>query len=177
MSLTPATRSDKTDWRTKFVSCAISPMPSPDASDYRLAPLLIARFVGLYLVLLAVVVFAATVVVAAADLPGDALVVLLVLGLVGLFVMAWVLRSRVTVVHLDETGYKVAMVRGAGVRAGRWTDVEDAVTASPRGFPCVVLRLRNGGTTTIPVQALAGDPDDFARDVRDRLRAGGRRGR
>ncbi len=86
--------------------------------------------------------------------------------------MAWVLRSRVTVVHLDETGYRVAMVRGAGVKEARWSDVEDAVTASPAGFPCVVIRLRDGGTTTIPVQALAADPDDFARDVRDRLRAG-----
>jgi hypothetical protein len=152
-------------------------MPSPDASDYRLAPLLIARFVGLYLVLLAGVVFAATIVVAIADLPTLVLVVLLVLGLAGLFVMAWVLRSRVTVVHLDETGYRVAMVRGAGVKEGRWADVAEAVTASPRGFPCVVIRLRDGGTTTIPVQALAGDPDAFARDVRDRLRAGGRRGR
>ncbi|MET0524212.1 MAG: hypothetical protein ABWZ91_05385 [Nocardioides sp.] len=152
-------------------------MPSPDASDYRLAPLLIARFVGLYLVLLAGVVFAATIVVAIADLPTLVLVVLLVLGLAGLFVMAWVLRSRVTVVHLDETGYRVAMVRGAGVKEGRWADVVEAVTASPRGFPCVVIRLRDGGTTTIPVQALAGDPDAFARDVRDRLRAGGRRGR
>ena len=152
-------------------------MPSPAASDYRLAPLLIARFVGLYLVLLAVVVFVATAVVATSDLPGDALVVLLVLGLVGLFVMAWVLRSRVTVVHLDEAGYRVAMVRGAGVKQARWTDVEDAVTVAPRGFPCVVIRLRDGGSTTIPVQALAADPENFARDVRARLRAGGRRSR
>jgi hypothetical protein len=152
-------------------------MTSPPASDYRLAPLLIARFVGAYLVLLAVVVFAATAVVAAADLPGDVLVVLLVVGLVGLFVLAWVLRSRVTVVHLDESGYRVAIVRGVGVKQARWVDVEEAVTASPSGFPCVVLRLRDGGSTTIPVQALQGDPDDFARDVRSRLRAGGRRGR
>jgi hypothetical protein len=152
-------------------------MPDSAASDYRLAPLLIARFVGLYLVVLAVVVFAATAVVAATDLPADALVVLLVLGLVGLFAMAWVLRSRVTVVHLDEAGYRVAMVRGAGVKEARWIDVEDAVTTSPRGFPCVVIRLRDGGRTTIPVQALEGDPEDFARDVQARLRAGGRRGR
>ncbi|HWM75924.1 MAG TPA: hypothetical protein VNQ53_19400 [Nocardioides sp.] len=152
-------------------------MPSPPASDYRLAPLLIARFVGLYLVLMAVAVFVATAVVAASDLPGDALVILLGLGLVGLFVLAWVLRSRVTVVHLDETGYRVSMVRGAGAKEARWTEVEDAVTASPRGFPCVVIRLRDGRATTIPVQALEGDPDAFARDVRDRLRAGGRRGR
>jgi hypothetical protein len=149
-------------------------MPPPDPSDYRLAPLLIARFVGLYLVLLAVVVFAATAVVATTDLPGDLLVVLLVLGLAGLFVLAWVLRSRVTVAHLDEAGYRIAMVRGAGVKEGRWSDVEDAVTASVRGFPCVVIRLRDGRSTTIPVQAIEGDPDDFARAVQAWLQYGGR---
>jgi len=150
--------------------------PDPAApSDYRLAPLLAARFVGLYLVLLAVVVFAATALVAVADLPSVSLVVLLVAGVVGLFVLAWLLRVRTSVVHLDATGYRVSLVRGAGVRRARWTDVEDAVTASVRGFPCVLIRLRDGGTTTIPVQVLAGDPDAFARDVRSRLRAGGRR--
>ena len=150
-------------------------MSASDPSDYRLAPLLIARFVGFYLVVLAALLFAATAVVAAADLPTVSLVVLLGGGLVGLFVLAWWLRSRVSVVHLDTTGYRVTMVRGAGVREGRWSDVEDAVTAAVRGFPCVVLRLRDGRTTTIPVQALAVDPDDFARDVQERLRVGGRR--
>ncbi len=150
-------------------------MSSTDPSDYRLAPPLIARFVGLYLVVLAGVVFGATAVVAAADLPSVSLVGLLVAGLMGLFVVAWWLRSRVTVAHLDETGYRVSMVRGAGVKEGRWIDVEDAVTAAVRGFPCVVIRRRDGGTTTIPVQALAADADDFARDIQDRLRVGGRR--
>ena len=150
-------------------------MPSTDPSYYRLAPLLIARYVGLYLVLLAVVMFAATVVVAAAGWATISLVVLLVAGLAGLFVLGWWLRSRVTVVHLDEAGYRVSMVRGAGVKEARWDAVEDAVTADVRGFPCVVIRLREGGSTTIPVQALAVDQDDFARDVRARLRAGGRR--
>jgi hypothetical protein len=150
-------------------------MSSSDPSDYRLAPLLIARFVGVYLVLLAVLLFAATAVAAAADLPTVFLVGLLVAGLGGLFVLGWWLRSRVSVVRLDATGYSVSMVRGAGVKEGRWSEVEDAVTAAVRGFPCVVIRLRDGRTTTVPVQALAADPDAFARDVQERLRVAGRR--
>lgn len=145
-------------------------MPPPAASDYRLAPLLVARFVGLYLVLLALVMFVATAVVATADLPADVLLVVLAVGVVGLFVLAWLLRSRVAVVHLDATGYRVALVRGAGVKEAPWSDVEEAVAASPRGIQCVVLQLRDGRRTTIPVQVLQGDPDDFARDVRARLR-------
>jgi len=37
----------------------------------------------------------------------------------------------------------------------------------------VVLRLRDGRTTTIPVEALAADREAFARDVRLRLARGG----
>ncbi len=152
-------------------------MAATDPSDYRLAPLLIARFVGVYLVLLALVMFAATAVVAIAGLPTISLVVLLVVALTGLFVLGWYFRSRVVAVHLDKDGYRVALIRSAGVRQARWGEVEEAVTADVRGLPCVVIRLRDGRTTTIPVQALAVDQEEFARDVRSRLQTGGRRRR
>jgi len=89
-------------------------------------------------------------------------VLLLVLG--GLTVT----RSS-TLVRLGEEGYQVRLLRGAGVRRARWRDVEDAVTATVSGHDCVVLRLRDGRTTTIPVQVLAGDREEFARDVRAHL--------
>ena len=148
-------------------------MTTVEVSEYRLAPLLIARFVGLYLVLLAIVVFGATVLVAVLELPMDLLVVLLLVGIVGLFGLGWWLRSRVVVVRFDDAGYRVRMVRGAGVTEARWTDVEDAVTATHRDSPCVVLRLKDGRTTIVPVQVLAADREAFARDVRSRLRTGG----
>ncbi len=57
---------------------------------------------------------------------------LLVLVRSGLSVMvAGAALPGSTVVHLDESGYRVALVRGAGVKEARWSDVEDAVTASP----------------------------------------------
>ena len=66
------------------------------------------------------------------------------------------------------------------VNSGAWTYepllLHRATPPHPY-WPGGAIRLRDGGRTTIPVQALAADPDDFARDVRDRLRAGGRRGR
>ena len=37
------------------------------------------------------------------------------------------------------------------------------------GEPCVVLRLRAGGTTTIPVRVLGADPEEFVRELRRRL--------
>ncbi|KAA1427873.1 hypothetical protein [Nocardioides antri] len=147
----------------------MSSSPSSASVDYRLAPLVVARFVGAYLIVFAVVILVGTLVVAALGIGPDVLVVLLGAGLLGLIGVAWWLRSRVAVVRLTATGYQVRMVRGAGVKEARWSEVEDAVATQPQDVPCVVLRLKDGRATTIPVQLLAADKDDFARDIRDHL--------
>jgi hypothetical protein len=139
------------------------------SSDYRLAPALGARLLGSALVGLAVLVFAVTLVVAVLDLSAVFVAVVAALGLTAALVAGHLLTRRAYVVRLGEDGYQVRMVRGAGVRAARWSEVEDAVTASPRGVDCVVLRLRDGRTTIIPVQVLAADREEFARDVRAHL--------
>ncbi len=146
-------------------------MPASDPTPYPLAPLVVARFVGLGLVLLAVTMFVGTALVATLDLPPDVLVVVLVLGLAGVLTLAWWLRSRAWVVRTSEEGYAVRLVRGAGVTEARWDAVEDAVTTTRHDVPCVVLRLRDGRTTTIPVGVLAIDKDDFVRELQDRLQA------
>jgi len=126
---------------------------------------------GTLLVLLAVLLFAATALVALLHLPLDLLVVLAVLGLAGVFVVGYVLRKK-HVVHLDEEGYRVRLVRGAGVNEASWKDVEEVLATSSRGIDCLVLRLRDGRSTTIPVTAVAADRDAFARDVRDHASRG-----
>ena len=141
-----------------------------DVTSYRLAPPVLARLVGAYLVVFAVVVLVVTVAVAALSWSPDVLVVLLGVGLLGLFGLGWWLRARLSVVTLTATGYRTRMIRAAGATEGRWSDVEDAVAAAPRGIDCLVLRLRDGRSTTIPVGLLAADKDDFARDVRAHLR-------
>jgi len=146
-------------------------MPGSTSSDYRLSPALGARLMGTLLVILALALFAATALVALLHLPLDLLVVLAVVGLVGVFVVGYALRKKY-VVHLDDEGYRVRLVRGAGVTEASWKDVEEVVAASPRGIDCLVLRLSDGRTTTIPVSAVAADRDDLARDVRDHARRG-----
>ncbi|MDN5746155.1 MAG: hypothetical protein L0H31_13685, partial [Nocardioidaceae bacterium] len=135
----------------------------------RLAPPIMARFVGAYLIVLAVVLLATTALAVAADLSADLLVAVLGLGLLGLIGLAWWLRTR-RVVRLTDIGYEVSMMRAAGVTEARWSQVEDAIAAAPKGIECLVLRLRDGGSTTIPVQLVAGDKDAFAREVRAHLR-------
>jgi len=139
------------------------------SSDYRLSPALGARLLGSALVGLAVLVFVLTLVVALMELSAVFVGVVAALGLAAVLVGGHLLTRRAYVVRLGEDGYRVRMVRGAGVREARWTEVEDAVAASPRGVDCLILRLRDGRTTTIPVQVLAADRDEFARDVRAHL--------
>ncbi len=141
-------------------------------SDYRLSPALAARLVGLLLVVLALGLFVVTALVAILDLTPDLLVVLAVLGLVGVFATGWLLTRRAYVVRLDDKGYRVRLIRGAGVDAAGWKQVEDAVTSTPRGVAAVVLTLKDGRTTTIPVAALAADREDFVRDLQAHLQRG-----
>ena len=135
-------------------------------SDYRLSPLLAARLLGASLVVFGLLVFLATAVVVLFSAP----VLILTVTVVG--VRGRGLRHRV-VPHPQD-------VRRAPRRGGlprplscaepastgrRWADVEDAVTTTVAGSPCVVLRLRDGRSTTIPVDVLAGDRDEFVQQV------------
>jgi len=144
------------------------------SSTYRFATPFVVRLLGLGLVLVGVLVLLLAGVVLAASLPATVLTVGLVVAVVAaVLVLAGVaaLRRRV-VVRLDEGGYRVRSVRGAGVREARWKDVEDVTAPTLRSQRCVVLRLRDGRTTTIPVDVLAGRPDAFVRDLQQHLDAG-----
>ena len=141
-------------------------------SDYRLAPAVAARLMGVVLVMISVLVFATTAVVAFADLHTVVLVAPVALALVVLVAAAVVWTRRGWVVRLTDEGYRVQWVRGAGVPAARWKDVEDAVTSTVAGAPVVVLRLRDGGTTTIPVEMMAADREAFVRDLQEHLQRG-----
>jgi hypothetical protein len=141
------------------------------SSGYRLAPALGARLLGLALVVVAALLLALTLLAAVLAWPATTV---LVPGLVAVLVVvaAGVAVRRVPVLALDDTGYRVRWVRGAGVRRAAWRDVADAVTASPSGIDCVVLRLRAGGTTSIPVTAVAADRDALVTEIRRHLSEG-----
>jgi hypothetical protein len=139
-------------------------------TTYRLAPALAVRLVGRSLVTLGVVVGVVTVVgvVAGAGwLPaGWATLV----GLVLAAGWAWYLARRAWAVRLTAEGYAVRLLGGIGVTTATWSQVEEVLAASPGGRPCLVLRLRDGRMTTVPMMALAGDADAFAHDVRRHVR-------
>jgi hypothetical protein len=141
------------------------------SSDYRLSPALGARLVGLLVVALAVLIFVVTGVVAALDLHTLVLVPVALVVLAVVFGVGALVRGA-TVVHFDDDGYRVRLIRGAGVKAAGWKEVSKAGTATRRGVRCVVLHLRDGRTTTIPVDAVAADREAFARDLQAHLQRG-----
>ncbi|WP_155992938.1 hypothetical protein [Nocardioides sp. URHA0020] len=148
------------------------PEVSPEVSDYRFAPAVSGRIVGGLLVVLAVLLSVVTLVVAVSGLSILVLVGVAVLGVLGVLAAGHLLTRRIVVVHLGTTGYRVRLVRGAGVTAAAWTEVGEAVTATPRGLPVLVLKLVDGRTTTIPVTLLDVDREQFVRDLQGHLRRG-----
>ncbi len=147
----------------------VTNLPPASSASYRLAPALAARLIGRSLVTLAVLVVVATLVGALAGgwvVPAAVAAV----GLVVVTTWSWWLLHRGTAVRLTDQGYDVRLLSGIGVARAPWSQVEEAVAASPQGEPCLVLRLVDGRATRLPMAALAGDREAFARDVRRRLR-------
>jgi len=142
------------------------------ATVHRIAPAVAARLLGAVLCAVAVLILLSTILIAAVDLHTVFLLVPALLTVVLLLATWWTWRQRGWVVRLTEEGYRVQWVRGVGAASGRWKDVEDAVTTTVADAPVVVLRLRDGRSTTIPVQMLAVDREAFVRDIQDHLQRG-----
>jgi hypothetical protein len=141
-------------------------------SVYRFSRALLVQSLGILLVALGLLLVLVAALVLVAGLPGAVLTVAVVLAvLVLLGGGLWVARGG-TLVRLEEDGYQVRLLRGAGVRRARWRDVEDLVTARVSGHDCVVLRLKDGRTTTIPVQVLDADGAAFVKDLTAHLDRG-----
>ena len=144
------------------------------SSNYRFAAPFIVRMMGSGLVAVGVLVLVWAGLALAFSLPGAVLSTgLLVAVVLWLLVLGGVVAlRRGDVVRLDEAGYRVRFVRGAGVRQAPWKDVEDVTAPTVEGQRCVVLRLRDGRTTTVPVDVLAGSSDAFVKDLQQHLNRG-----
>jgi hypothetical protein len=127
---------------------------------------------GASLALWGLLILLVTIVVVLFEAPVIIVSLVIALCLLGIFTTGYLLNRRAYVVRFGQDGYQVRFVRGAGVKQARWLDVEDAVTTTVAGAKCVVLRLRDGRSTTIPVDVLAGDREEFVRALQKRLDGG-----
>lgn len=149
-----------------------SPTSAGAESTYRLAPAVAARLVGGVLILFALLLVVVTLVVALAGLPLAVLAIVVLVGVAGALVGGQLLARRLAVVRFDADGYRVRLVRGVGVSSAAWSQVAEAVTATPQGVPVVTIKLDDGRTTTIPVTVLAVDREQFVRDLQGYLQRG-----
>ncbi len=125
--------------------------------ELALAPALRLRLLGTGLVAIGVVVALGVLLMWLVDAATALVTGLVVLGGVGVLVLGLLLGLRHWVVRLDQHGYRVRGLRPR-VRAARWTDVLDLQAVNATGNRCVVLRLRDGRTTVLPVDAIEGGP-------------------
>jgi uncharacterized membrane protein len=134
-------------------------------TDYPFSAALRARLLGTLLTLLGVIVFVTALMAFVFRWQPWVLGVVALLVVVAVVLMGSLLSSRAYVVRTDAQGYRVRFVRGAGAKSARWSEVEELATATVGGDKCVVVRLKDGRTTTIPVAVLAVDPEQFVREV------------
>ncbi|RYB90082.1 hypothetical protein EUA06_11795 [Nocardioides glacieisoli] len=147
-------------------------MSTETVTVHRLAPAVAARLLGLVLCAVALLILASTVAIAVVDLHTVFLLVPVAITVAVLAASWWVWRDKGWVARFTDEGYRVQWVRGVGTASGRWKDVEDAVTTTIADAPVVVLRLRDGRTTTIPVEVIATDREELVRDLQRHLRRG-----
>jgi len=107
-----------------------------------------------------------------ADLPTALVSGVVALALVGVVVLGLLLGIRHWVLRLDEHGYRVRVLRTAEARSARWTDVLDLNATTLAGQRCVVLRLRDGRTTALPVDVIDGGSTRLVKAISDHLDRG-----
>jgi len=146
--------------------------PADDPVDFALAPALRARLLGSGLVAVGVVVVLGVLLSWLAGLPTVFVTGLVALAVVGVGVLSLLVGLRHWVLRLDEDGYRVRGLRTTEARSARWTDVLDVQTATVSGQRCVVLRLRDGRTTALPVAAIEGSDADLTASITAHLDRG-----
>jgi hypothetical protein len=76
------------------------------------------------------------------------------------------------VVRLDDNGYRLGRLGGHGVRSAGWTDVDDVHAhddAGSRGTGSMLISLKSGGSSRVPLSLLPRRADDLQAEVSDRL--------
>jgi hypothetical protein len=110
------------------------------------------------------------------DDHGAVAVAFWILVAIGIVLAAGLVRAGVqiarqpTVLRLDATGYRIGRQSGAtGVRQARWTDVERVRRDHRDGREYVVLDLRNGDATHLPVRSVAAPRAEVLAELDARL--------
>jgi hypothetical protein len=140
-------------------------VPAEGHVDFALAPALRFRLLGTGMLAIGTVVVLGVVLTWLVGLPTAVVSGLVILALIGVVVLGLLFGVRHWVLRLDEHGYRIRGLRSAEAKSARWTDVLDVQATTVSGHWCVVLRLRDGRTTTLPAGVLEGGPTKLAQTL------------
>jgi len=136
-----------------------------DVSTYRLSAAHLLRLAGTLVIGLGVLWIIGTLV----DIPGPLRAVLAGLTIVVLLTLMWVAVRPPRILTLDEVGYKVRWVRGAGRSSAAWREVEGVTNRRAGAVEVMVFELRDGTSTTLPLTLLGPAHLAAQREVHERL--------
>ena len=125
------------------------------------------RFVGVSAVVLGVL----WMIVAVMGFPTWSLVLL---GVAGAVVVVCLVRFVVVppvLLELSVDGYRLRHVRGGGVAAAGWPEVDSVTGGAGERGSLMVVTLRAGGTTVVPLVLLGARAVPAERAVHERLNA------
>ena len=145
--------------------------------QYPLSPATRGRLLGVAFIALGILVLVVGGIALLGWLPRLAFDAVLVLVIVAVVLLAVLIGPKHWIVRLDDTGYSVRFIRTAGVRASRWVEVNEMEATTVAGARCVVLHLKDGRSTTIPVDLIAGGGQPFAEAITEHLKQANRSAR
>ena len=128
------------------------------ASTYRLGVAHLVRIAGTFVIGLGVLWVVATLLGVGGARPGG--LALLTIGVLVGLALAFARPPRI--LSLDETGYRVRWVRGAGRTRATWREVENVTSRQVGGTALMVVELKDGTTTTVPLTLLGTKPAEGA---------------
>ena len=142
-----------------------------DVTTYRWSRAPVLRSVGLLAVVLGLGWLAVAAVTAwRGQGPGPVLGLsaagLTALGLAGAI---WLVVRPPSVLELSPTGYRILHLRGAGVPAAAWSDVESVDSRSSAAGPAIVVELSGGRTSLVPSSLVGLRATEAQREMHDRL--------
>jgi hypothetical protein len=118
---------------------------------------------------LVLVLGAAWVVIAVAEITGTPRGLLALVTLVVVVAGLVALLRPPRVLTLTDEGYRVSLVRGAGVYRAAWTDVESVGTQTVGGALALVFSLKGGAHSAVPLTLLGQHNLAAQREVHQRL--------
>ncbi len=87
----------------------------------------------------------------------------------GLTAAIWLVARPPRVLALSAAGYRIFHLRGGGVPAADWFDVESVETRSATGGPAIVVELSGRRTSLVPLSLLGLRASEAQREMHDRL--------